>query len=176
MSVTRVQKEQVVELLNEKLSDHPSLYITDYKGLNVAEVSQLRQMLRDAGVEYRVVKNTLLKRAMETVGGFESCYDYLTGPTAVALSLDPSAAARAIKAFRKSSGQDLPVLKAAIIDGDLYEGSQIDALASLKSKDELLGEVVTLILSPIQHVVSALGSSGSNLLAIIESLQHRNEA
>jgi len=176
MPVTRAQKEQVVELMSEKLSHHPSVYITDYKGLNVAEVSQLRQMLREAGVEYRVVKNTLLQRAMETAGGFESSYDFLSGPTAVAICLDPSAAARAIKAFRKKSGQALPVLKAAIIDGDLYQGSQIDALASLKSKDELLGEVVTLILSPIQNVVSALGSSGSNLRAIIESLQNRNEA
>ncbi len=176
MPITRTQKESTVALLTEKLSQNPSLYLTDYKGLNVEEISQLRTLLRDAGVEYHVVKNTLLKRAMADTGGFEDTYEYLTGPTAIAISVDPSAAARAIKAFRKQSDQPLPELKAAIIDGTLFHANQIDELASLKSKEELLGDVVTLLLSPIQNIASALESSGSNLLAIVESLQKRDEA
>ena len=176
MSVTRAQKEEEVALLTEKLEDNPSVYVTDYKGLNVEEVSHLRQVLREAGVEYRVVKNTLLKRAMQSTGGYDAAFDYLFGPTAVAISVEPSAAARAIKTFRKKSNQDLPKLRAAIVDGVLFEGSQIDALASLKSKEELLGEVVTLLLSPIQNVVSAIESQGSHLVAILESLQDRDEA
>lgn len=176
MSLTRAQKEEEVALLTEKLEDNPSVYVTDYKGLNVEEVSHLRQVLREAGVEYRVVKNTLLKRAMHSTGGYDAALDYLFGPTAVAISVEPSAAARAIKTFRKKSNQDLPKLRAAIVDGVLFEGSQIDALASLKSKEELLGEVVTLLLSPIQNVVSAIESQGSRLMAILESLQDRDEA
>ncbi|MCY4673646.1 MAG: 50S ribosomal protein L10 [Bacteroidetes bacterium] len=176
MPVTKAQKIEEVALLTEKLEDNPSVYVTDYKGLDVAEISGLRQVLRDAGVEYRVVKNTLLKRAMENTGGYDVAFDHLYGPTAIAISVEPSAAARAIKAFRKSSGQPLPALKAAVIDGVLFEGEQIDVLASLKSKDELLGEVVTLLLSPIQNVISAVESPGSNLLAILETLQEREEA
>lgn len=176
MPVTKAQKKEEVALLTEKLGDKPSVYITDYKGLDVAEISGLRQVLRDAGVEYRVVKNTLLKRAMESTGGYEVAFDHLRGPTAIAISVEPSAAARAIKAFRKSSGQPLPELKAAVVDGVLFEGEQIDVLASLKSKDELLGEVVTLLLSPIQNVISAVESPGSSLLAILEALQEREEA
>ncbi|MCY4233083.1 MAG: 50S ribosomal protein L10 [Bacteroidetes bacterium] len=176
MPVTRAQKEVAVALLTEKLSHNPSLYLTDYKGLNVEEISQLRQLLRESGVEYHVVKNTLLKRAMDETGGFEATYEYLNGPTAVAISVDPSATAKVIKAFRKQSDQPLPELKAAVIDGTLFYGHQLDELASLKSKEELLGESVTLLLSPIQNVVSALKSSGGNLLAIIESLQKRDEA
>ncbi len=176
MPVTRAQKEEVVALLSEKLEETPSVYVTDYKGLNVEEVGQLRQILREAGVEYRVVKNTLLKRAMQSTGGYDAAFDYLSGPTAVAISVEPSAAARAIKTFRKKSNQNLPELRAAIVDGVLYEGNQIDVLASLKSKEELLGEVVTLLLSPIQNVVSALESQGSSLMAILEALQNRNEA
>lgn len=176
MSVTRTQKEEVVALLTEKLEGQPSVYVTDYKGLNVEEVSQLRALLREAGVEYRVVKNTLLKRSMEATGGYDSAFEYLNGPTAVAISVEPSAAARVIKAFRKSFDQELPKLKAAIVDGVLFEGDQINELASLKSKEELLGEVVTLLLSPSQNLVSAIESQGSSLLAILESLQNRNEA
>jgi len=176
MPVSRSQKEASVALITEKLSQNPSVYLTDYKGLNVEEISRLRQLLREAEVEYHVVKNTLLKRAMDDSGGFEATYEYLHGPTAVAISVDPSAPARVIKAFRKQSDQDLPGLKAAIIDGALFQGNQIDELASLKSKEELLGEIVTLLLSPIQNVVSALESSGGNLSAIIKSLQNKDEA
>lgn len=176
MSVTRTQKEEIVALITEKLAGHPSVYVTDYKGLNVEEVSQLRQILREAGVEYRVVKNTLLKRAMKNTGGYDAAFDYLSGPTAVAISAEPSAAARAIKMFRGKSNQTLPQLRAAIVDGTLFEGDQIDALVTLKSKDELLGEVVTLLLSPVQNVVSAIQSRGPNLLAILESLQKRDAA
>jgi len=176
MSVTKAQKEAAVEFLTEKLEGNPPLYVTDYKGLNVEEISQLRQLLREAGVEYRVVKNTLLKRAMENIGGYDQAFDYLSGPTAVAISTEPNAAAKAIKAFRKKSDQKLPELKAAIVDGVLFTGNQIDELASLKNKGEILGEVVTLLISPIQNVVSTLESQGSNLMAILESLQNRVEA
>ena len=176
MSVTRAQKEEIVERFTEKLAEQPSVYVTDYKGLKVEEISQLRQILREAGVEYQVVKNTLLKRAMENAGGYDATFDHLSGPTAVAISVEPSAAARAIKTFRKKSNQTLPELKAAIVDGTLFVGDQIDTLVNLKSKDELLGEVVTLLLSPMQNVVSAIQSQGSNLLAILESLQKRDVA
>ena len=176
MSVTRAQKEEVVAQLTERLEDHPSVYVTDYKGLNVEEIDQLRQVLREAGVEYRVVKNTLLKRAMQNTGGYDSAFDHLHGPTAVAIGIEPSAAARAIKAFQKKVDSSLPELKAAIVDGVLFEGDQLDELASLKSKGELLGEVVTLLLSPIQTVVSTVDSQGSNLLAILETIQNRSEA
>ena len=176
MSVTRAQKEAVVALLTEKLEENPSVYITDYKGLDVEAISQLRHVFREAGVEYRVVKNTLLKRAMENTGGYEAAIEYLSGPTAVAISAQPSAAARAIKAFRKESNQTLPELKAAIVEGTLFTGNQLDELASLKTTEELLGEVITLLCSPIQSVVTAVESPGSNLLAILESLQNRSEA
>ena len=171
MPLTKEQKAAEVALVADKLGDTAVVYLTDYKGLNVGQVTDLRQRFRDSGVEYRVVRNTLLRRALEKAGGFDLLYDHLHGPTAVAFSSEPAAPARVIKDFTKTAGSHLPELKAAFIDGAMYAGDQIDVLASLKSKDELIADIVALLLSPIATIVGALQAPGATLASMLVAMQ-----
>ncbi len=173
MPLTKEQKGEEITFVTEKLGNNPTVYLTDYKGLDVAAMNALRDRFRASGVEYRVVKNTLLRRAMEEVGGYEPLFDHLHGPTALALSTEPSAAARVIKEFHKNSVSTLPELKVAYIDGAIFAGDQIDTLAKLKSREELLGEVVALLLSPASTVVSAIQAPGSTFVGLLKALQEK---
>ncbi len=171
MPLTKEQKVAEVEGITGQVGDIPALYLTDYKGLTVDQIKDLRRRFRESGVEYKVVKNTLLRRALEVIGGYDGLFDHLHGPTAMALSEEPAAPARVIKKFTEDTKLDLPGLKVAYIDGAIYGGDQIDALASLKSKDELLADVIGLLMAPITNVVGALQAPGANLAAILEAIQ-----
>ncbi len=175
MPLTKEQKAAAVQDISGKLDAVPALYLTDYKGLTVDQVNDLRRRFRDSGVEYKVVKNTLLRLAMEELGGYEGLFDHLHGPTAVALSAEPAAPARVIKDFTKDTKLELPELKAAFVDGAIFSADQIDALAALKSKDELIGDIIGLLLSPMTNVVGALQAPGSTLAAILQVLQEEQE-
>lgn len=175
MSLTREQKSAEIDLIAEKLDNNLAVYLTDFMGLDVEAMSSLRQKFRESGIEYRVVKNTLLRCAMEEKGGYEELFDFLHGPTAIALTNEPSTPARVIKDFRKSLESDRPELKAAFVDGAVFDGKQIDALARLKSRDELLGEVVSLLLAPATTIAGAIQSPGSTLVAILDNLQEQDK-
>jgi len=101
--------------------------------------------------------------------------DHLSGPTAVALSEEPAAPARVIKAFTKDAGTEKPSLRVAYIDGDLYDGDQLDMLAALKSRDELLGDILGLLMAPMTNVVGALEAQGQNLVGAVKSIAERDE-
>ncbi len=174
MPLTREQKAAEVASVADRLSDCTAVYLTNYEGLDVEQVNDLRRRFRASGVEYKVVKNTLLKRAMEGIGGYDGLYEYLKGPTAVAISTEPAAAARVIKAFVSDTRLERPSLKAAYVDGAVFGSDQIDVLALLKSKEELVGDVIGLLLSPIQTIMGALTAPGSNVAAILETLQERS--
>ena len=176
MSLAKEQKSVEISFIVERLEENPAVYLTDFMGLDVVAMGALRDRFRKSGVEYRVVKNTLLRRAMEQIGGYEPLMDTLHGPTAIALSTEPSAAARVINEFKKSQNSTLPELKAAYIDGAFFTSDQLDVLASLKSREELLGEVVTLLLSPASNVMSAIGAPGSALAGILEVLQEKESS
>lgn len=177
MPMTKDQKTAAVEEIAEKLSQSSTVYLTNYSGLTVAQVNDLRSRFRASGVEFKVLKNTLVRLAMERMGGFDEVYEHLNGPTAVAFSTEPAAPARVIKKFLADNGTlELPELKAAYVDGAVYSGATIDALASLKSKDELIGDVVGLLLSPITNVVSALQAQGGNLVGALQTIAERGEA
>ena len=175
MSLTKEQKATEISLIAEKLNNNLAVYVTDYMGLNVQAMGALRQGFRKSGVEYRVVKNTLLRCAMQECGGYEELFDFLRGPTAIALSNEPSTAARVIKEFRKSSDSDLPSLKAAYVEGAIFDGDNLDVLVRLKSRDEILGEVIALLLSPASTIASAIQAPGGTLLAILETLQEKGK-
>ena len=175
MPLTREQKAAQVETITERLEASPTVYLTDYKGLTVAEANELRRRFREAGVEYTVIKNTLLRLAMEGLGGYDDLYDHLHGPTAVALSEEPAAPARVIKKFTTDTRRELPGLKVAYVDGAVYPGDQIDVLASLKSKDELLSDIVGLLMAPMTNVVGALQAQGANLAAILQTIAESEE-
>ncbi len=173
MPLTKEQKATEVEAITGQLEAAPMLYLTDYKGLNVEQANDLRRRFREAGVGYKVVKNTLLRLAMEGIGGYDALYDHLSGPTAIALSEEPAAPARVIKDFTRDTKQELPELKVAYIDGDIYQADQLDVLASLKSKNELIGDIVGLLMAPITNVVGALQAQGTNLLAILQTISEK---
>ena len=175
MALTKTQKAVLIDEMVTLLEDTPTVYLANFAGLSVDESTMLRDQFAENGVEFKVVKNTLLKLAMDKIGGFESLYDHLHGPTAIALSKEPGTPAQVIKKFSKTHN-DLPELKAALVDGSLFDSNSLDVLAALKSKDELLSDIVGLILSPLPNVVGALTSQGSTLVGILKAIAEKAEA
>ena len=175
--MTREEKAKIIEELSEKFKATKNFYFTDAAGMTVADVNALRRKCFEAGVEYKVVKNTLIKKALESVDAdFSSLNDeVLTGFSGVMFTGDnASAPAKLIKKFKKDDSQDRPKLKGASIDYDLFIGEEhLSTLSALKSKDELIGEVIGLLQSPAKNVVSALQSGGQTLSGLIKTLSER---
>ncbi len=174
--MTRSEKSQVIEQLKEKFSESPFFYFADSSSLTVAQISKLRRACFEKGIEVQVVKNTLAQKAMESTGdkaaSFEDLYQALKGQTTVFFADTANAPAKVIKEFRKEFKK--PVLKAAYIDTDVFLGDEmLDTLASLKSKEDLIGEVITLLQSPAKNVISALKSSGGTIAGILKTLEER---
>ena len=156
------------------LADNSVLYLTDATGLNSEETTQLRRACYKNDVRMRVVKNTLLRRAMEAAEGtdFSELYEVLTGQTALLVGNVGNAPAKILKEFRKKS--DMPTLKAAYVEQSTYLGDdQIDALTAIKSKDELIAELIALLQSPMKNVVGALNSGGNTVSGLVKALQER---
>ena len=174
MPLTRAQKEEQLAAIEELFDQSNTLYLTDYVGLTVAEVTRLRRAFRDANIQFKVLKNTLVRRVMEGRGGYDELYEQLNGPTAVAFSTDPSAPAKVLKKYLEGMGdKKLPKFKGAYVDGAVFGEGQLDTLASLKSREEILGDVVGLLLSPIQNVVGALNAPGATLAGALQTLAER---
>ena len=173
--MTRSEKVAVVEELKEKFENSSSFYVTDSSTLTVAEVNVLRGQCFEKGVELRVVKNTLVKKALEALPedkNYAELYDSLKGPTALMFCETANLPAKLIEEFRKT--HEKPVLKAAYIDASVYVGDdQVKSLAALKSKEELVGEIVGLLQSPAKNVISALKSGGSTIAGILKTLEER---
>ena len=175
--MTRSEKGTQIEELKEKFSNSSFFYLTDSSTLTVEQVSELRGMLYEKGIEMKVVKNTLAKKALEAAAeekGYAPLYDALKGPTAILFTETANAPARVIEEFRKKS--EKPTIKAAYIDSSVYLGDdQLKVLASLKSKEELVGEIISLLQSPAKNVISALKSSGSTISGLLKTLEERAE-
>jgi large subunit ribosomal protein L10 len=171
--MTREEKAIVIEQLTATLADSTNIYLTDVSGLNAETTSKLRRACFKANIKLEVVKNTLLANAMEASDKeFEDLSSVLVGNTAMMLSETGNAPAKLIKEFRKKS--DKPVLKGAFIEEAIYLGDdQVEALVNIKSKDELIGEIITLLQSPAKNVVSALQSGGGTLAGIIKTLSEK---
>lgn len=176
MPLTRDQKRDAVSAIAEQLDRHTTLYLTDYIGLSVEEATKLRRAFRDANVEYKVLKNTLLRRAMEGKGGFDELFEQLSGPTAVAFTNDPAGPAKVLKKFLEGSEKELPRFKGAYVDGAVFGEGQLDALATLKNKDELLADILGLLMAPITNVASAVGVPGRRLAGAVKEIAERGEA
>jgi len=173
--MTREEKSQVIQDLTAQLADNPIIYLADISNLNAGATSNLRRACFKAGVKLAVVKNTLLEKAMENSDkDFGDLKDVLKGNTSLMLSETGNAPAKVIKEFRKKS--DRPVLKGAFIEEAIYIGDdQLDALVDIKSKEELIGEIVGLLQSPAKNVISALKSSGGTIAGIVKTLSERPE-
>jgi large subunit ribosomal protein L10 len=173
--MTREEKINTIELLKDKFNDHSFFYLADSSTMTVGQVNQLRRLFFEKGIEMRVVKNTLALKALESAPeekGYAQLFDVLKGPTAVLFTDNANAPARVIKEFRAKS--DRPILKAAYIDTDVFLGDdQLELLATMKSKEELIGDIIMILQSPGKNVISALKSGGTTIAGIIKTLQER---
>ena len=167
------QKVKEIQDLTERLSLVKNLYLTDIAGLNAVQTTALRRACFKANIKLSVVKNTLLAKAMEaSEKDFGNLHEVLKGNTSLMFSELGNTPAKLIKTFRKKF--EKPVLKGAYIEEAIYIGDdQIDVLESIKSKEELIGEVITILQSPAKNVISALQSGGSNISGILKTLSER---
>ncbi len=157
--MTKEQKNEVIEILKEKFSQYNNFYITDTESLSVAQVSKLRKACFNKQVEMKVAKNTLIRKALEAIDTekYAGIYDSLHNVTALMFSENPKEPALIISSFRKENNNEKPVLKAAFINGDVYAGNEnLKALTQIKTKNELIGEVIGLLQSPAKRVLAAL--------------------
>jgi len=153
------QKNEVIELLKSKFSQYNNFYVTDTESLTVDQVGKLRLACFDKKVEIKVAKNTLIRKALESLDNdrYSGIYDSLNNVTALMFSDNPKEPAMIITSFRKESKGERPVLKAAFINGDVYMGdNNLKALTQIKTKNELIGEVIGLLQSPAKRVLAAL--------------------
>ena len=172
---TREQKAQQIEEITQRLSEYEVVYLVDILGLDAQTTSDLRRACYGSDIKLQVVKNTMLKQAMDNSDKeFGELKDVLVGNTALMLSNVGNKPAKIIKAFRKKS--EKPQLKGAWIEESVYVGdNQIDTLINIKSKEELLGELIGLLQSPAKNVISALKSGGGKLAGILKTLSEKSE-
>ena len=173
--MTREEKSKVIEKLTAELAENTNIYMTDVSGLNASETSKLRRACFKANIKLSVVKNTLLSKAMESSDkDFGSLNEVLVGNTALMYSEVGNSPAKLIKQFRKKS--ERPLLKGASIEDSVYFGDdQVEFLANIKSREELIGEVITILQSPAKNVISALQSSGSSISGVLKTLSENNK-
>ena len=167
------EKHDVVLALKEQINSFSNVYIADTSNLTVAAVNDIRRKCFDSDIKMQVAKNTLIKKALEAASGeYAELYDVLKGSSTLLFSNSANAPAKLIKALRTSG--DKPLLKAAYIDSAIFIGdNQLNALVNLKSKEELIGEIIGLLQSPAKNVISGLQSGKSKLAGIVKALEQR---
>jgi large subunit ribosomal protein L10 len=173
--MTREEKEIIVQDLSEKLANTNYFYITDASTMTVASINQFRRMAFDRGLEYKVYKNTLIKKALDTLEADTTALaEVLKGSSGILFSTESgNAPAKLIKDFRKK-GHALPLLKGAFIDSGIYVGeNQLDTLSTIKSKFELIADVIALLQSPAKNVISGLQGGGNKLAGILKTLSEK---
>ena len=176
--MNREEKTAAIEELKEKISNSSFFYLADSSAMTVAQVNVLRRQLHEQGMSMTVVKNTLTRKALEAAStdstNYEGLYDSLHGPTAIIFTEVANSPAKIIKAFRKAKDTEKPQLKAAYIDSAIYVGDdQLDTLVNLKSKEDLLGELIGLLNSPMSSLLSQLNSGGQNVMGLLKALEER---
>ncbi len=171
--MTKTEKQASIVSLTDKFANSNFFYFTDTSGLTVEKINQLRRICFEKGIQLQVAKNTLIKKALVAGGKFSDDLDpVLSGPTAIMFTETGNLPARVIKQFHKSDTK--PALKGAYIDSAVYIGeNQLEALINVKSKEELIGDLIGLLQSPAKNVISALKSSGGKLAGIVKTLQER---
>lgn len=173
--MTREEKTAVIDELREELSNASFFYLADSSTMTVAKINKFRRMCFEKGVTVKVVKNTLVQKALESAPeekGYEALFSSLNGPTTLLISTNPKAPAQLLKEFRKT--EERPLLKAAYIDSSVFIGDdQLDALNALKSKEEMVGEIIGLLQSPASRIAGQITATGSKIAGIIKTLEER---
>ena len=173
--MTREEKNKAIVELGVQLAENKNFYLTDISGLTAESSSDLRRLCFKSDVKIQVIKNTLLRKAMEKNDiDFAEMYSSLKGNTAIMFGESTNGPAKIIKEFRKT--QEKPILKSAYIEESFYFGDdQVEVLCSLKSKEELIGEIIGLLQSPPKTVISSLQSAGGTLSGILKTLSEKSE-
>ncbi len=173
--MTKEEKNQFIDNLTIRLNNANIFYLADIAGLNADSSSKLRRSCSNSDIQLEVVKNTLLKKALEKAeGNYDELYDTLKGNTSIMFATAGNAPAKVIKNFRKKS--EKPLLKGAFIEEAIYIGDEnLDFLVAIKSKEELIGDIVALLQSPAKNVISALQSSGGKIAGIVKTLSEKPE-
>jgi large subunit ribosomal protein L10 len=176
--MTREEKTAVIEELKEQFANSSFFYLADSSAMTVAQINVLRRKLHEQGMNLRVVKNTLARKAMEAAASdsanYEGIFSALEGPTALIFTDVANSPAKIIKAYRKENDTERPHLKAAYIDSAIYIGDdQLDTLTKLKSKEDLLGELIGLLNAPMSNLLSQLNSGGQNVMGLLKAIEER---
>ena len=171
--MNKEEKHELVLALTEQMKEYGNFYITDTSNLTVAKVNDIRRKFFESDITMQVAKNTLIRKAMEaSEGDFSPIYDVLKGSSSILFSKSATAPAKLIKQLRRTG--EKPILKAAYIDSSVFVGdNQLDTLINLKSKEQLIGEIIGLLQSPAKNVISGLQSGGNKLAGIVKTLQER---
>jgi large subunit ribosomal protein L10 len=173
--MTREEKTVAIEELKEELGNSPFFYLTDSSTLTVAKINKFRRMCFEQGITVKVAKNTLIQKALESEPeskGYAALFGSLHGPTTILISSNPKAPAKLLEEFRKT--EERPILKAAYIDSSIYIGEeQLATLVKMKSKEEMIGEIIGLLQSPGRRLASQITASGSKVAGIVKALAER---
>lgn len=173
--MTKAEKNQIIETLTSQLDESSNFYLTNTADLTVEITNELRRTCFKNEIKLKVVKNTLLHKAMERSDkDFSELYNALSGPTSIMFTTTANLPAKMIKEFRKKFKTDKPILKGAYVEESIYVGEdKLDALENIKSKNEVIGDVIALLQSPAKNVISALQSGGHKLAGIIKTLSEK---
>lgn len=173
--MNKAEKNQMIDVLVNEINQNPNFYLTDISNLTVQKTNELRGLCFKKGVRLKVVKNTLLQKALERTGrDYSELFPALKGSTSIMFAEAGNVPAKLIQEFRKTN--DKPILKAAYVEESIYIGdNQLATLANIKSKNELIGDIIGLLQSPAKNVISALQSGGNKLSGIVKTLSERPE-
>lgn len=171
----RSEKEQIIAEVKEKIERAKGMYFADFTGITVDEVNELRREFRKANIDYQVVKNTLARKALESVTGYDKVLDKLVMPTAIAFGYDdPVAPAKIIKKFREKN--EKLKLKVCVIEKQVFEGNQLDQIAKLPTRGEIIAGILGSIQSPISGVVGAVAAVMRDLVSVIDAIEKKKAA
>ncbi len=171
----RSEKEAIIAEVAEKAGRAVAMYFADFSKVTVAEETELRREFRKSGVEYNVVKNTLARKALEQLSGYDRVFDKLTGPTGIAFSYDdPSAPAKIIKKFSEKSGKFQ--LKAAVIEKQVYDGSKLNELASMPSRKDIIAAILGSIQAPASNIVNVINAVARDLVYVVDAIEKKKAA
>lgn len=173
--MNKAEKAEVIASVAEKLIDAKGLYLVNYQGINVQEVNELRREFSKSNVEYRVVKNTLAKLAIDKVGKYEKIKDYFVGMTGIAITReDPIAPAKVIKKFKEKYNK--LDLKACYVENSFFDGAKLDEIAALPSKPEIIAGILGSLQSPISGVVGAINGVMRDLVGVLDAYIKKHES
>jgi large subunit ribosomal protein L10 len=171
----RSEKEQILAEVAERVARARSMFFADFTGITVEQINELRREFRKSNVDYRVVKNTLARKALEQVTGYDKVLDKLVGPTAIAFGYDdPIAPARIIKKFREKN-EKLKV-KACVLEKQVFDGRQLDELAKLPSRNEMIASIIGCVQAPASGIVGAIGAVMRDLVNVVDAIEKKKAA